>query len=195
MQHASSLRERTTTLLSEVGGDGARTVDDLLPLIYEELRSMAHEQLRDERDGHTLHTTALVHEAYLRLVDDTAVTERGRGYFFGAAARAMRQVLVDYARRRTAQKRGAGVAPLDLDEQHLSVDAFATELIDLHKALERLAALNLRHAQVAECRFFGGLSIEETALALDISPRTVHYDWALARAWLYDALHDPLPDS
>ena len=187
-------RARTTALLLDAGQTDARTVDRLLPLIYDELRSMAHRQLARERDGRTLHTTALVHEAYLRLVDDAQVTARGRAYFFGAAARAMRQVLVDYARRRTAQKRGGGLAPLNLDDQHLAVDAFAAELIDLDEALERLAALNPRHAQVAECRFFGGLSIDETAEALDVSPRTVHYDWTLARAWLYDALHDPPPN-
>src|SRR5690606_27472828 len=136
----------------------------------------------------TLQTTALVHEAYFRLADDTKVTARGRAYFFAAAARAMRQVLVDHARRRNAAKRGGGVEPVSLDETRLAVDELAAELLDLDRELERLAALNERHARVVECRFFAGLSVEETAAALDVSPRTVKSDWALARAWLYETL-------
>ncbi|MFQ5569494.1 MAG: sigma-70 family RNA polymerase sigma factor [Rhodothermales bacterium] len=183
-------RATTTSLLLSASAGDPDTMERLLPLIYDELREIAHRQLARERRHHTLHTTALVHEAYLKLVDETQVTKRGRAYFFGAAARAMRQILVDYARRRNAQKRGAGQAPLSLEEGLASIDAFATELLDLDEALQQLAKLNPRHAQVVECRFFGGLSIEETAEALNISPRTVKYDWALARAWLFKALRD-----
>ncbi len=168
-------------------------MERLLPMLYDELREMAHRQLARERRHHTLQTTALVHEAYLRLVDQTKVTDRGRAYFFGAAARAMRQVLVDYARKRKAEKRGGGQAPLSLEEGQIAVDAYAEELIDLDEALERLAALNPRHARVVECRFFGGLSVKETAAALDVSPRTVAYDWAVAQAWLYHELHGEEP--
>lgn len=159
-----------------------------MPIVYSEMRALAHRQLARERGPRTLHTTALVHEVYLKLVDQSQVTEKGRAYFFAAAARAMRQILVDYARRRKSVKRGGGARPLSLDDELVSVDQFATELIDLDGALNRLGALNPRHMQVIECRFFGGMSMEETALALGVSLRTVKYDWALARAWLYDAL-------
>ncbi len=187
---ALRLRARTTALLQATHPNDPASLERLLPLLYGELRQMAHRQLARERRDHTLRTTALVHEAYLRLVDQTKVTQRGRAYFFGAAARAMRQVLVDYARKRKAEKRGGGQAPLSLEEDQIAVDAYAEELIDLDEALERLAALNPRHARVVECRFFGGLSVQETAAALDVSSRTVELDWALARAWLYDALRN-----
>lgn len=182
------IRDRTTALLEPgTEGDPAR-LDALLPLVYDELRGLAHRQLAGERAGHTLQTTALVHEAYVRLVDDTRVTRKGRAYFFGAAAQAMRQVLVDHARRHAARKRGGGARPVSLDAATLAVDEIADELLDLDRALVELAGRNPRHARVVECRFFGGLSVEETADALDVSPRTVKYDWALARAWLHDAL-------
>jgi RNA polymerase sigma factor (TIGR02999 family) len=163
-------------------------LDRLFPLVYDELRVLAHRQLGSERPDHTLRTTALVHEAYLRLVDDTRATRKGRAYFFAAAARAMRQILVDHARRRNAAKRGGGAENLSLDHGDIAVDRFAHELIDLDRALHELAKLNPRHAQVVECRFFGGLDVDETAEALGVSARTVKYDWALARAWLYGAL-------
>ena len=183
-----SARDRTMALLeTEEVGDPPR-LDALLPLVYDELRGLAHRQLAGEQAGHTLDTTALVHEAYVRLVDDTRVTRKGRAYFFGAAARAMRQVLVDHARRHTAKKRGGAARPVSLDAANLAVDELADELLDLDRALEELAGRNPRHARVVECRYFGGLSVEETAEALDVSPRTVKYDWALARAWLHDAL-------
>ncbi len=189
-----SPRSHATALLVTADSGDGDALDRLVPLLYDELRAMAHRQLGRERRDHTLQTTALVHEAYLKMVDDTKVTRRGRAYFFAAAARAMRQVLIDYARRRKAEKRGGGARALSLDEEQIAVDEFAAELLDLDRALEQLAALNPRHARVVECRFFAGMSVEETAEALDVSPRTVKYDWALARAWLYDALgggHDP----
>ena len=162
--------------------------DELMPLVYDELRRMAHRHLAREHRQRTLNTTGLVHEAYLKLVDQTRVPVKSRAYFFAAAARAMRQVLVDAARRRGRVKRGGGEAPLDLDDFQVAVDDFAAELRDLDEALERLAALFPRQARVVECRFFGGLSVEETAEALELAPRTVKRDWSLARAWLYREL-------
>ncbi|HEX6307485.1 MAG TPA: sigma-70 family RNA polymerase sigma factor [Longimicrobiales bacterium] len=182
------LRSEITSVLAGAGATGESAVERLVPLIYEDLRAIAHRQLAREHGGHTLQTTALVHEAYLKLVDHTRVTGRGRAYFFAAAGRAMRQVLVDHARRRATQKRGGGAEVVSLDESRVAVDDFAAELLDLDRALDQLARLNPRHARVVECRFFGGLSVEETAEALDVSTRTVKSDWALARAWLYDAL-------
>lgn len=161
---------------------------DLVPLVYDELCELAHRQLADERTGHTLRTTALVHEAYLRLVGKTDVTHHGRAYFFGAAVQAMRRVLIDHARKHKAKKRGGGRPALRLDSQEVRVDAFADGLIDLDKALTELSRISPRQARVVECRFFGGLTVDETAATLDVSPRTVRYDWTLARARLYRVL-------
>jgi RNA polymerase sigma-70 factor (ECF subfamily) len=172
--------------LAESGAD--ESVDHLVPLLYEELKRVAHRQLRREQPGHTLQTTELVHEAYLRLVDQSQITRRGRAYFFAAAARAMRQILIDRARRRHSAKRGDGKPDLDVDDTTIAVDAFAEGLVDLDLALDGLAKLSPRQAQVVECRYFGAMSVEETAEALAISERTVKYDWALARAWLYSTL-------
>jgi RNA polymerase sigma factor (TIGR02999 family) len=183
------LVETTSLLLSASVGDG-QALDRLLPLVYEELRRLAHGRLAAEHPDHTLVTTALVHEAYLRLVDDDRVAEQGRRYFFAAASRAMRRVLVDHARRRKAVKRGGGMAPEALDEEAVAVDAFAAELIDLDDALKKLAGMNPRRAQIVECRFFGGMNATEAAEALGISRRTVMYEWGLARRWLHDELAD-----
>jgi RNA polymerase sigma-70 factor, ECF subfamily len=187
----SSARDAVTAALTADGRDGRAVFDQLLPLVYDELRRVAHRHLARERRQRTLSTTGLVHEAYLKLVDQTQVPVKSRAYFFAAAARAMRQVLVDGARRRGRLKRGAGEAPLNLDDFQVSVDDFAAELRDLDEALERLAALFPRQARVVECRFFAGLSVEETAEALDLAPRTVKRDWSLARAWLYRELRAP----
>ena len=169
---------------------GRDVVDELVPLVYDELRLMAHRLLGRERRQATLDTTGLVHEAYLRLVDHARVPEGNRAYFFGAAARAMRRVLVDAARRRRRLKRGGNLEPVDLDAIEVSVDGFAAELLDLDDALERLAAIYPRQAGVVECRFFGGLSVEETGEALALAPRSVKRDWALARAWLFRDLRE-----
>jgi RNA polymerase sigma factor (TIGR02999 family) len=161
--------------------------------VYGELRAIAHRQLARERSGASLQTTALVHEAWLRLVDDARVTSRGKAYFFAAASRAMRQVLVDQARRRRSRKRGGGWEAVSLSSSlggSDEVDELAGDLLTLDDALERLAAVNPRHARVVECRFFAGMSVEETAEALDVSPRTVKNDWSLSRAWLYRQLRD-----
>jgi RNA polymerase sigma factor (TIGR02999 family) len=186
-------RDAVTAVLSAAGADGRDAVDALLPLVYDELRRVAHRHLARERGPRTLSTTALVHEAYLKLVDQKHAPVKSRAYFFAAAARAMRQVLVDAARRRGRLKRGAGERPLDLDDFQVSVDDFAAELREVDEALDELALRFPRQARVVECRFFGGLSVEETAEALDLAPRTVKRDWSLARAWLYREMRGDAP--
>jgi RNA polymerase sigma-70 factor, ECF subfamily len=184
------LRAAATATLASVSTAASPALERLVPLVYQELREMAQRHLGREHGNVTIQTTELVHEAYLRLVDSERVTRQGRAYFFGAAARAMRQVLIEAARRRGAQKRGGGEAPVTLNDDLVAVDAYASELLDLDRALSELERVNPRHARVVECRYFGGLSVDEAAEALDISPRTVKSDWALARAWLYAALRD-----
>jgi len=185
---------RITDILRAAETDGQDPIERLWPLIYDDLRAMAHNQLRRERPGHTLVTTALVHEVYLRMVDSTQVARKGRAYFFAAAARAMRQILVDYARRRRRLKRTPGEEPAPGAEQ-IALSEFAADLIDLDGALSGLTRQHPRPARVVECRFFGGLTVEETAEALGISPRSVKGDWALARAWLFRALHPGWSDA
>jgi RNA polymerase sigma factor (TIGR02999 family) len=168
----------------------------LIPLVYAELRRVAHQQLADEPEGHTLSTTALVHEAYLRLADQTRVEWANRAQFFALAARAMRRVLVDYARRHHAARRGGPrrrTVSLE-DAEGAGDDALAAasrgdELLALDEALQRLTAVDARAARVVECRFFGGLTEDETAEALGVSRRTVAGDWLMAKGWLYRALH------
>ncbi|MGK2960663.1 MAG: ECF-type sigma factor [Gemmatimonadaceae bacterium] len=185
---ALPLRDHATDLLSTAESGDAASLDLLVPLVYQELRDIAHRQLGGELKNRSIQTTELVHETYLKLVDDARVTQRGRAYFYAAAARAMRQVLVDAARKRNSGKRGGGVSVVTFDDDSVAVTAYAGELLDLDAALSELAQVNPRQAQVVECRYFGGLGVEETAAALDISPRTVKSDWALAKAWLYDEL-------
>ena len=190
---SSAVKHAVTAVLSGAGHDGQEVFDDLVPLVYGELRQMARRQLARERRQRTLSTTGLVHEAYLKLVDETKAPVRSRAYFFAAAARAMRQVLVDAARRRNRKKRGSGEAPLELEAFDIAVDGLAADLRDLDEALDRLAALFPRQARVVECRFFGGLSVEETAEALELATRTVKRDWSLARAWLFRELRGDGP--
>jgi len=156
----------------------------VLALLYDRLRLIAHRQLRHEAEGHTLETDGLVNEAYLRLLGIEHMQWRDRQHFLATAARMMRRVLIDYADQRKALKRGGGDVPLVLDEALLAVEENVDELRALDAALERLSAVNIRQSQVVECRFFGGLSIEETAAALGLSPATVKRDWIAARAWL-----------
>jgi RNA polymerase sigma factor (TIGR02999 family) len=177
-------QEEVTAVLTATHADSRDALDALFPLVYAELRRMAHTALAREGGPRTLDTNALVHEAYLRMVDSTQVSERGRGYFFAAAARAMRQVLVDSARRRRAKKRTAGERRVTLETDTVAVDAFADEIVDIDRMLARLATSHARAVHVVECRFFAGLSVEETAGALDLSPRTVKRDWAFAQTWL-----------
>ena len=173
-----------TDLLLQMRGGCTEAIDRLFSLVYEELRRIAHRQLLLERPGHTLGTTGLVHETYVRLVDQTRVEWRDRGHFFGAAAWAMRRILVDYARRNRAARRGGGAPRLTLDD-----DVPAAErgelVLALDEALERLAALDRRLSQVVECRYFGGLTEAETAEVLGVTRRTVQRDWVKARGWLY----------
>ncbi len=181
-----------TSITALLSGDNVNSdvpaLDQLIPHIYEELREMAHRQLAGEYGARTLQTTALIHEAYVRLVDDTQVSKKGRSYFFASAARAMRRVLVDQARKRKAGKRGGGQELLSIDDAEIAIDQFAGDLVDLDEALRDLASMNPRQAQVIECRFFGGLGVKETADALNVSERTVRNDWTLARAWLHNRL-------
>lgn len=185
MGEALDSRSLISALLSESAPAGRETFDQVFPLVYEELQRMARRQLAGEWGQCTLNTTGLVHEAYLKLVNETQVPARGRAYFFGAAACAMRRVLVDAARKRNSQKRGGDQLGVTLDESLLAADGFAVDVMALDDALTRFAEHYPRQADVVECRFFGGLSIEETAAALDMSRRSVIRDWAIARAWLY----------
>lgn len=173
----------TEMLIAWAGGD-SKALEALLPVVYDELRRMAARHLRNERSDHTLQPTALVHEAYLRLTDQTRMQWQNRTQFFAVAAQMMRRILVDHARTHLAKKRGAGGIKLCLDETPgLRVER-AGDLIALDEALSRLGQLDLRQSQVVELRFFGGLSIDETAEALSLSPATVKREWTLAKAWL-----------
>lgn len=184
-----AVNSETTALLLDVRRNGREAVDTLYPIVYNELQRIAHAMLRHERDGHTLQTTALVHEAYLRMVDQTRVTWQERAHFCAIAARAMRRILVDHARRKGAKKRGGGRTPLTLEESRIAVQEQADLLLDLDDALTRLASLDERLALVVEYRFFGGLTESETAEVLDVSPRTVRRDWVKAKAWLFMELY------
>lgn len=179
-----------TALLIDLRGGGRHAVDRLLPLVYDELRRVAHRLLVRENTGHTLTTTALVHESYLRLVDQRRVDWADRAHFFAVAAMAMRRVLIDYARKQRASKRGAGSPPLPLDDAVALADERAEEMLALNEALTRLATLNERLVRVVECRFFGGLTTEETAAALEVTPRTIERDWSKAKSWLYQELRN-----
>lgn len=172
----------------DAGTGSAAQLDDVFPAIYEELRRVAHRQLRGERTEHTLGTTALVHEAYLELLKLDRIRWHGRAYVLAAASQAMRRVLIDYAVSRRAQKRGGGMATVPLDDAFAMAVSRGDELLALDEALDRLAALDPRAARVVECRFFGGLSEAETAEALGVSRRTAAGDWLVARGWLYQAL-------
>ena len=162
----------------------ARELDELFPVVYEELRRVAHRHMRGELTGHTLSTTALVHEAYLEMAKLRHVNWPGREYVLAAASQAMRRVLVDYAVARKAGKRGGGAIAEPIDDAVVMAVERSEELLALDEALSRLAADNNRYARVIECRFFGGMSIEETAAALGTSAATVTRDWTVARAWL-----------
>ena len=168
-------------------GDAA-ALEQLIPAVYRELHSMAERYLRSESAGHTLQPTALVHEAYLRLIDQTQVEWQSRAHFFGVAAQMMRRILVDHAKAKHRDKRGGGAVKLSLDEALNYGQERATELVALDDALQSLAALDERKSRVVELRYFGGLSVEEAAQVLDISPQTVIRDWNMAKAWLYQQL-------
>jgi RNA polymerase sigma factor (TIGR02999 family) len=189
-------QQEITAALSMLRRGAPEALEGLLPLVYNELRRIAHRQLAAEAAGHTLNTTALVHEAYLKLKDQAHAEWANREQFFAIAARVMRRILVDYARKHWAQRRGGpGRRALTIDDAEqaglLAVADRATELLALDEALERLTAMDPRLGRVVECRFFGGLSEEETARALGVSQRTVSRDWSMAKGWLHGELrHD-----
>ena len=189
MDPPSVSQQRVTELLVQWSqGDDAALVE-LTPLVYEELHRVAHHHLSEQRSGHTLQTTALVNEAYLRLADQTNPRWQNRAHFFAVAARAMRQILVSYARTQQAQKRGGGAVKVDLDEAALVSPRESKEIVDLHEALEQLSTLDSRKAQVVELKYFGGLNYDEIAEVLKISRITVRRDWEFAKVWLYTELH------
>ena len=169
------------------GGDQG-ALEALLPLVYDELRRLAHHHLQAERPNHTLQSTALVHEAYLRLVDQEPLRLDNRAHFFAVASHLMREILVDYARKHVAAKRGANSLTLSLDEAIALPRKRDVNLVALDDALNRLAAMDATQSNIVELRFFGGLSIDETAQVLGISPRTVKRHWTTARVWLYQEL-------
>jgi RNA polymerase sigma factor (TIGR02999 family) len=181
-----------TELILEARHGSRDALDRLLPLVYEELRRMAHRALLRERGGHTLNTTTLVHEAYLKLVDQERAGWNDRIHFLALAATAMRRILIDYARRQKRLKRGGERWAVTLDDAMLVADQRADMLLALDEELSSLAALNERLSRVVECRFFAGLTVEETAAALRVTTRTVERDWQKARAWLYVQLEDSL---
>jgi RNA polymerase sigma-70 factor, ECF subfamily len=183
-------KEDVTRLLAAIAGGDRAAWDELFPLVYERLRGIARRQLRGEREGHTLATTDLVHEAYFTLVGMDGVRWVDRAHFLGVAARAMRRVLIDYARARATQKRGGR-----RDRARLELDALPARVPDeqilaLDEALRRLEERNERYGRIVECRFFAGMSIEETAEVLGVSRTTVKRDWMVARAWLHRELSD-----
>jgi RNA polymerase sigma factor (TIGR02999 family) len=175
-------------LVNEIGRGGRAAVDRLFPILYQELKSIARRQRRRERPDHTLNTTDLVHEAYVKLLGLDRITWQNRAHFLAVAAQAIRRVLVDYAVRSKAQKRGGPRQRVPLDDAMLSEERPVDQLIAIGDQLSRLEELNPRLARVVECRLFSGMSIEETACALHSSPATIKRDWGLARAWLHREL-------
>ena len=178
-----------TRILSQIDSGDSKAAEQLLPLVYDELRSLAASRLRNEKPGQTLQATALVHEAFVRLVGGESVTDwQSRGHFFSAAAEAMRRILINRARDKGRIKRGGQFQKVDLNKIEVAVDANDENLLAVDEALEQLAFENPSCAEVVKLRFFTGLTIEQTAAAIGISPRTAKRHWAYARAWLFDAL-------
>ncbi|MGH9901370.1 MAG: sigma-70 family RNA polymerase sigma factor [Pyrinomonadaceae bacterium] len=187
-----SPRQITERLVAWGNGE-ASALDDVIRAVYQELRRMAGHYLRLERPDHTLQPTALVHEAYLRLVDQTQVDWQNRAHFFGVAAQMMRRILVDHARTRLRDKRGGAGVKLSLDDVLNLSQGQTSDLVALDDALESLASIDPRKSRVVELRYFGGLSVEETAEVLGVSPQTVLRDWKLAKAWLYQEIKRGAP--
>jgi RNA polymerase sigma factor (TIGR02999 family) len=179
---------QVTKLLGDLAAGDRSAADRLMPLVYTELRRIAGSRLNRERAGHTLQATALVHEAYLRLVDQRHTDWRNRAHFFGVAAQLMRHILLDYAKAHRAAKRGGGARLATLDEAVAVTADHTEELLTLEEALARLERLDSQQAKIVELRFYGGLNVEETAEALRVSPATVKREWAMARAWLHSEL-------
>jgi RNA polymerase sigma factor (TIGR02999 family) len=189
MDAPSVSQQRVTDLLVQWSHGDDAALAELTPLVYEELRRLAHHHMGGQRPNHTLQTTALINEVYLRLVDQTNPRWQNRAHFFAVAARAMRQILVSYARSQRAQKRGGGAVKVELDEAALVSSEESKEIVDLHEALETLGTLDSRKAQVVELKYFGGLNYDEIAEVLKISRVTVRRDWEFAKVWLYTELH------
>jgi RNA polymerase sigma factor (TIGR02999 family) len=189
MDTSSVSTHRVTQLLTEWSRGETAALAELTPLVYEELRRLAHYYMEGQRPDHTLQTTALVNEAYLRLADQTNPNWQNRAHFFAVAARAMRQILVSYARSNRAQKRGAGAVKVELEEAALLSPEQSQEIVNLNEALVRLSTLDARKAQVVELKYFGGLNYDEMAEVLKISRVTVRRDWEFAKLWLYTELH------
>ena len=184
---SASTGEVTQLLIKWSSGDKA-ALDELTPIVYAELRRLAKRYMGREREDHTLQTSALINEAYLRLVDQESVEWKDRSHFFAVSAQIMRHILVDHARKHQSDKRGAGAQKLPLDDAVLNIERKARELIALDEALNDLAIIDPRQSRIVELRFFGGLTVEETAEVLEISPITVKRDWRIARARLRDAV-------
>jgi RNA polymerase sigma-70 factor, ECF subfamily len=184
----ASVPGETTRLLSEWRAGDQTAFDRLLPIVYEELRRLASHYMRAERADHLLQTTALVHEAYLRLIDDKDASYETRQHFFAVAAQVMRHVLVDYARARQRAKRGGGAVAVALEDVAVISDERAEEVIAVDAALENLMSFDMRKGRIFELRHFGGLSVEEAAQVLQVSPATVARDWSMAKAWLRRAI-------
>jgi RNA polymerase sigma factor (TIGR02999 family) len=188
MTSPTSPPHEITQLLAEWSEGNQAALDKLYPLVYNELRRLAHGYLRRERKGHTLQTTALINEAYLRLVDQKYVHWANRSHFFGISAQIMRRILIDHARRYDYAKRGGGAQRISLDEVAVVAKERARSLLMLDEALKSLAEIDPRRSEVVELRYFGGLNNEEIARVLKISENTVTRDWNMARAWLYQEL-------
>ena len=188
MTEPSSKSHQVTDLLDAWSHGDKEALDKLMPLVYDELRRLARQHMRRERAGHTLQTTALVNEAYMRLVDQRRAQWQNRGQFFGIAARLMRRILVDHARSRHRLKREGDAHKVSLDEVATVSQEQSTDLLALHEALKKLETLNERMGRIVELRFFGGLSIEETADVIKVSPGTVMKDWTFAKAFMHEAI-------
>ena len=186
--------DSSSTKLTTLPKDAAECDEDalsrLMPLVYDELRRLADRYMRHEREGHTLQTTALVHEAYLKLVEQRAVDWQNRNQFLGVAAQVMRRILIDHARGHLRDKRGGGRAMIPFDEALTFSAECSSALVELDTALERLGAIDPRQARIVELRFFAGLTVEETADVLGVSPKTVKRDWSIAKAWLHGELKE-----
>jgi RNA polymerase sigma-70 factor, ECF subfamily len=177
-----------TTLLYELRKGNPRAAAELIPLVYDELHRLATRYMRRERAGHTLQPTILVHDAFLRLVEQRSIDWRSRAHFFGVAAQVMRHILIDYARAHVREKRNRGQEALSLDGALVFSRERSAQLLDLNEALKELAKLDPRQERIVELRFFGGLTVEETAEVLGLSPVTVKRDWIVAKSWLYRRL-------
>ena len=175
-------------MLGDWSGGDEGALEKLFPLVHPELHRLAHHYMSRERAGHTLQATAILNEAYLRLVDNTTPVWQGRSHFIAVAAQIMRHIMVDYARKHQSLKRGGASLKVTLDEGALVTEERAQELVELDEALERLAAQDARKSQIVELRYFGGLTVEETAEFLELSRRTVEREWTAAKAWLYREL-------